>query len=155
MLWKDWFWSWNSNTLAICCEELTHLKWPWCWKKLNVGGEGDDENEMAWWYHQLNGHKFWVNSGSWWWTGRPGVLQSMGSQRIGHNWVTETQKFFLEHSDNQLCLNFFRNASAYSKECRTSPLSQTLVFQMKPNQLHCRFLPIRTSSALQNNTKLF
>ena len=31
----------------------------------------------------------WVSSGSWWWTGRPGVLQSMGLQRVGHNWATE------------------------------------------------------------------
>ena len=40
--WKDWCWSWNSNTLATWCEELTHLKRPWCWKRLRAGGEGDD-----------------------------------------------------------------------------------------------------------------
>ena len=37
--WKDWCWSWNSNTLATWCEELTHLKRPWCWERLKVGGE--------------------------------------------------------------------------------------------------------------------
>ena len=47
------------------------------------------EDEMAGWHHLLNEHEFWVNSGSWWWTGKPGVLQSMGSQRVGHDWVTE------------------------------------------------------------------
>ena len=47
------------------------------------------EDEMVGWHHQLNGHEFWVNSGSWWWTGRPGVLQSMGSQRVGQDWATE------------------------------------------------------------------
>ena len=41
-LWKDWCWSWNSNTLATWCEELTHLKRPWCWERLRTGGEGDD-----------------------------------------------------------------------------------------------------------------
>ena len=39
--WKDWCWSWNSNTLATWCEELTHLKRPWCWERLKAGGEGD------------------------------------------------------------------------------------------------------------------
>ena len=39
--WKDWCWRWNSNTLATWCKELTHLKRPWCWKRLKVGGEGD------------------------------------------------------------------------------------------------------------------
>ena len=40
--WKDWYWSWNSNILATWCEELTHLKRPWCWERLRAGGEGDD-----------------------------------------------------------------------------------------------------------------
>ena len=40
--WKDWCWSWNSNTLATWCEELTHWKRPWCWETLKAGGEGDD-----------------------------------------------------------------------------------------------------------------
>ena len=44
--WKDWSWSWNSNTLATWCEELTHLKRPWCWERLRAGGEGDDR--MSW-----------------------------------------------------------------------------------------------------------
>ena len=51
--------------------------------------KGMTEDEMIGWHHQLNGHEFWVNSGSWWWTGRPGVLPSMGSQRVGHDWATE------------------------------------------------------------------
>ena len=40
--WKDWYWSWNSNTLATLWEELTHWKRPWCWERLRAGGEGDD-----------------------------------------------------------------------------------------------------------------
>ena len=47
------------------------------------------EDEMAGWNHQLEGHEFWENSGNWWWTGRPGVLRFMGSQRVGHDWATE------------------------------------------------------------------
>ena len=56
--WKDWCWSWNSNTLATWCEEVTHLKRPWCWERLRAGGEGDDRDEMVGWHHQLNGHGF-------------------------------------------------------------------------------------------------
>ena len=51
--------------------------------------KGTTEDEMAGWHHGLNGRWVWVNSGSWWWTGRPGVFQFMGSQRVGHDWVTE------------------------------------------------------------------
>ena len=51
--------------------------------------KGITEDEMVGWHHQLDGHEFWVNSGSWWWRGGPGVLQSMGSQRVGHDRVTE------------------------------------------------------------------
>ena len=46
--WKDWCWSWNSNTLAVWCEELTHLKRPWCWERLKAGGEGDDRGWDGW-----------------------------------------------------------------------------------------------------------
>ena len=51
--------------------------------------KGMTEDEMVGWHHQLNGHWVWVNSGSWWWTGKPGMLQSMGLQRVGHDWATE------------------------------------------------------------------
>ena len=48
--WRDWCWSWNSNTLDTWCEELTHLKWPWCWERLKAGGEGDDRGWDGWWH---------------------------------------------------------------------------------------------------------
>ena len=47
------------------------------------------EDEMAGWHHWLDGHEFWVNSQSWWWTGRHGVLQFTGSQRVGQDWAAE------------------------------------------------------------------
>ena len=40
--WNDWCWCWNSNTLATCCKELTHLKWPWCWERLKADLRGWD-----------------------------------------------------------------------------------------------------------------
>ena len=87
--WKDWYWSWNSNTLATWCEELTHRKRPWCWERLRAGGEGNDRRWDGWMASLTQWTWVWVNSGSCWWTGRPGVLRFMGSQRVGHDWVTE------------------------------------------------------------------
>ena len=55
--WKDWRWSWDSNTLATWCKELTHWKRPWLWARLKAG-EGDEEDEMVGWQQQLNGHEF-------------------------------------------------------------------------------------------------
>ena len=74
-------WSW--------CEDLTHLKRPWCWERLRAGGEGDDRGWDGWMASPTLWTWVWVNSRSWWWTGRPGVLQFMGSQRVGHDWATE------------------------------------------------------------------
>ena len=77
---KDWCWSWNSNTLATWCKELTHLKRPWCWERLKAGGDGDNRGWDGWMASPTQWTWVWVNSGSWWWTGRPGMLWSMGSQ---------------------------------------------------------------------------
>ena len=87
--WKDWCWSWNSSTLATWCEELTHCKRPWCWEGLGAGGEGDNRGWDGWMTSPTPWTWVGVNSGSWWWTGRPGVLRFMGSQRIGHDWAIE------------------------------------------------------------------
>ena len=87
--WKDWCWSWSSNTLATWCKELTHWKRLWCWERLKAGGEGGDRGWDGWMVSPTRWTWVWVNSGSWWWTGRPGVLQSMGLQRVGHDWATE------------------------------------------------------------------
>ena len=94
--WKDWCWKWNSNTLATWWEEeLTHLRRPWWWEGLRAGGEGDKRGWDGWVASPTQWTWVWVDSGSWWWTGRPGVLQFMGSQRVGHNWVTELTDWLL------------------------------------------------------------
>ena len=87
--WKDWCWSWNSNTLATWCEELTHWKRPWCWERLKAGREGDDRGWDGWMASPTPWTWVWGSSSSWWWTGKPGMLQSMGSQRVGQDWATE------------------------------------------------------------------
>ena len=68
---------------------MTHWKRLWCWEGLGAGGEGDDRGWDGWMASPTWWTWVWVNSGSWWWTGRPGVLQLMGSQRVGHDWATE------------------------------------------------------------------
>ena len=73
----------------------------WCWEGLGAGGEGDDRGwdgwmaSLTWWMW------VWVNSGRWWWTGRPGVLQFMGSHRVGHDWATELMQNDIEYFGNQ------------------------------------------------------
>ena len=86
--WKDWYWSWNSNILATGCKELTPWKRPWCLKRLKTGGKGDSRGWDDWMASQTQCTWVWVNSGSWWWAERPGVLQSMGSQRVRDDWET-------------------------------------------------------------------
>ena len=86
--WKDWGWSWSSNTLATRCEELTHWKRPWCWQRLKAG-EGDDRGWDSWMVSLTQRTWVWACSRSWWWTGKPGMLQSMRSQTVRRDWATE------------------------------------------------------------------
>ena len=69
--------------------KLTHWKRLCCWEGLGAGGEGDDRGWDGWMASPTRWTWVWVNSRRWWWTGRPGVLQFTGSQRVGHDWVTE------------------------------------------------------------------
>ena len=89
-------WIFTGRTDA---EAETPILWPpaiknwligkdWCWERFKMG-EGDDRGWDGWMASPTQWTWVWVNSGSWWWTGRPGVLQSMGLQSVGHDWVTE------------------------------------------------------------------
>ena len=75
--------------ISTWCEELTHWKRPWCWETLRAEGERDDRGWDGWMTSLTQWTWVWVDSGSWWWTGRPDVLWFIESQRVGHNWVTE------------------------------------------------------------------
>ena len=82
-------------------EAQTSILWPpdatswltgkrsWCWERLKAEGEGDDRGWDGWMASPTQWARGWINSGSWWWTGRPGMLQSMGLQRVGQDWATE------------------------------------------------------------------
>jgi len=112
-LWKEWCWSWNSSTLATSCEELTHWKRLWSWEGLRAGGEGDDRGWDGWMASLTRWTWVWVNSGSWWWTGRPGVLRFVRSQRFRHDWATE--------------LNWVPNSQSFPSPT-PSPLTITSLF---------------------------
>ena len=65
------------------------LEKAWCWERLKAGGEREDRGWNGCMVSLTQWTWVWVNSRSWWWTGRPGILQFMGSQRVRHDWVTE------------------------------------------------------------------
>ena len=92
-----------SNSLATWCEQLTHWKRPWCWERLKAGGEGDDRGWDGCMASLTQWTWVWASSRSWWWTGKPGVLQFMGLQRVGHDWVT---KLMDKNTDFFLLINF-------------------------------------------------
>ena len=76
-------------------KSLTHWKRHWRWASLKAGGEGDDRGLDGWMASPTQCTWIWATSGSWWWTGKPGVLQSMGSQRVRHDSATEQQQQLL------------------------------------------------------------
>ena len=75
--WKDWCWSWKSNTWATWCKEPTQWRRPWCWERLKAG-EGDDRGWDGWMASPTQWAWVWVNSGRWWKTRKPGVPWSPG-----------------------------------------------------------------------------
>ena len=87
--WKDWCWSWNSNTLGIWCKELTHWKRPWCWQRLKAGGEREDRGWDGWMASPTWWTWVWVNSrssdGQW----SLVCCSPWGSRRVRHDWATD------------------------------------------------------------------
>ena len=106
------------NTLAIWCEELTHLKRPWCCEWLKVGGEGEDRRWDGWMTLPTQWTWVCVSSGSWWWTWKPGILESMGSQRFGQYWVTDLN--WTESSECMLPKDDVEIVSKHVNICSTS-----------------------------------
>ena len=78
--------------LMLPREELTHWKRRWCWERLRAGEERDDSGWDGWMASPTEWTLVWVDSRCCWWTGRPGMLWFMGSQRVGHNWATELNR---------------------------------------------------------------
>ena len=95
----------HETWIEIClgCKEVTHWKRLWCWEGLGAGGEGDNRGWDGCMASLTHWTWVWVNSRRWWWTGRPGVLRFMGSQRVGHDWATE-----LNWTEPNFCLIHLR-----------------------------------------------
>ena len=84
---KDWCWNWSYNTSATWWEELIQWKRTWFWERLKAGREGDDRGWDDWMALPTLWAWVWVSSRGWWWTGKPGLLQSMGSQ--SQTWLSD------------------------------------------------------------------
>ena len=87
-------WIFNGRTDAEAdfghlMQRTDSLEKPWCWERLRSGGDGDDRAWDGWMASMTRWTWVWASSGPWWWTGKPGVLQSMESQRVRHDWETE------------------------------------------------------------------
>ena len=101
--------------VAWCEEELAHRKRPWCWERLKAGEEGANRGWDGWMASLTQRTWVWASSGSWWWTGRPGVLQSIWLQIVEHDWVTELNWCFI-------CFSLFSESSHFlSRGSRTWP----------------------------------
>ena len=81
--------------LSYMSWELTLWKRPWCWESLKARGEGDKRGWNSWLVSPTQWTWVWASSRSWWRTGKLGVLQSMGLQRVGHDWVNWTESFII------------------------------------------------------------
>ena len=150
---------------------MTHWKRLWCFEGLGAGGEGDDRGWDGWmalltWWTWV-----WVNSGSWWWTVRPGVLWFMGSQGVGHDWVTElnwTERTKMEKSSlsylpryilflllflGSLCFRFLSGViSLLSKRCNLAIILLQIYWQKKKYFSYPLSENIFVSISLLNNT---
>ena len=140
--WKDWCWSWNSNTLATWCEEQIYLKRPWCWEKLKAQEKRKTEDETVGWHHQLDGLSL---SKLRWWTGKSAMLQSMGSQRVGHDWVTELNWMTHNHMVSRKWLQEYYESSLLTSLTLCNVFKSYFVYI---KLIHC-FPDVRTPSSIE------
>ena len=92
--WKDWCWDWNSQYFGHFMRRVNSLEKTLMLGGIGAGGEGDNTGWDGWMASPTRCTWVWVNSRSRWWTGRPGMLQFMGSQRVGHDWATELNPLY-------------------------------------------------------------
>ena len=109
MIWKQ-DWAKKDNLI---------FQRPWCWERLKAGGEGDERGWDGWMASPTQWAWVSANSGSRWWTGRPGTLQSMGSQSVGHDWVTELTWIFLKIDSKQRANPQLVQFSSVTQSCLT------------------------------------
>ena len=123
---RIWCWSWNSNTLATWCEELTNWKRSWCWERLKAGGEGSVRVQDGWMVLQTQCTWVWASAGSWWRTGKPYVLQSIRLQ---------SQTLLNNNIKKKLC--FFFYLAALGLPCYTQAFSTSDSWASPCSSLSC------------------
>ena len=132
--WKDWYWSWNSNTLATWCEELTPWKRPWCCERLKLRGGRDNRGWGGWMASLTQWTWVWVGPESWWWTGKPGMLQSyeVAKSQIGlSNWSELKDKSSPIQGYSFMTGRGGCLSDAYKSTQRVNKCEETDMFQMK------------------------
>ena len=135
--------------LATWCEEVTHWKRPWCWERLRAGDEGCNRGWDDWMALPTQWTWVWASSGRWWRTGKPGVLQSMGSQRARHNLVSEQQQCCWVIDKTRRTLRFLRTSYDDSvvrwevwAELQQARTSHLLRVSLKPPHKHFECCPL-------------
>ena len=109
--WKDWCWNWSANTLSTWCKELTHWKRSLCWERLKAGEEGNDRGWDGWMASPTQWTWVWASFGNWLWTRKPGVLQSIGSERVRRdsatevNWTLNFMHYIIHRTTSGIFLN--------------------------------------------------
>ena len=97
----------------IWCKQPTHWERPWCWERLKAEGEEGNRGWDGWMASLIQWTWTWVNSGRWWGTGRPGMLQSMESQRVRHNFATGQQQQVFTKKQQKFSCGSWGNRSFY------------------------------------------
>ena len=109
----------TPNTLAAWCKNWFTGKHPDAGKDWRQEEKGTTENEMVGWHHRLKGWGVWASFGSLWWTGKPGMLQSMGSQRAGHDWGNWIFAFYIAE------FSYFKRSDSFSLFGKEGPVYLT------------------------------
>ena len=144
---NGWIWSWSSNTLATWCKQPIHWKRSWCWERLKAGGEGDDRGWNGWIASPTQWTWIWTSSERQWRTEKPGVLQSMGSQRVRHDFTTKQQQQHVlfgtisSHGHFSVRLFVFLLLSCRNSSCSldTNPLSDVWFENIFSSTASCLF----------------
>ena len=129
-----------KQLLATVPDRITHRKRPWCWERLKVGEEGDYRGWDGWMASPTQWTWVWVNPRSWWWTGRPGDMESY--HRVGYDWATDLNCGH-QKSENSI-LNKTVCLSCKASSCITSvsPLCSPTRYPVRSS--YCKLLTLST-----------